>query len=202
MWSPLCISKGTVPPESCIFGQLLNIGALLLAIIFYTRYKQVSREGSSSQKHLPSGGRVLQKPPEEAEIKKDEYNIIVARLSRGSGSEGTDVNVSTTSDNYTPCSVLWETFKRRRWLWFISLELPWLLVWGLSISGCRQLWRCWHSESLSCVRQVYFTAVIPPRSSPRLVTWMRIVLALVDTASLVTTVITGFLAILILEQHG
>lgn len=31
---------------------------------------------------------------------------------------------------------------------------------------------------------------------------MRIVLALVDTASLVTTVITGFLAILILEQHG
>ena len=33
----------------------------------------------------------------------------------------------------------WETSRRRRWLWFILLEPPWLLVWGLSISGCRQV---------------------------------------------------------------
>ena len=32
---------GTMPPESCIFGQLMNIGAVLLCFIFYTRYKQV-----------------------------------------------------------------------------------------------------------------------------------------------------------------
>ena len=36
-------NPGTVPPESCIFGQLLNLGALLLCSIFYTRYKQVLR---------------------------------------------------------------------------------------------------------------------------------------------------------------
>ena len=28
---------GTVPPESCFFGQMLNIGALLLVITFFIR---------------------------------------------------------------------------------------------------------------------------------------------------------------------
>ena len=31
-----------MPPESCIFGQLLNIGAFLLSVIFYIKYKQVA----------------------------------------------------------------------------------------------------------------------------------------------------------------
>ena len=30
-------STGTVPPESCFFGQMLNIGALLLVITFFIR---------------------------------------------------------------------------------------------------------------------------------------------------------------------
>ena len=33
---------GTLPPESCIFGQFLNIGAFLLSILFYIKYKQVN----------------------------------------------------------------------------------------------------------------------------------------------------------------
>ena len=30
-------STGTVPPESCFFGQMLNIGALLVVITFFIR---------------------------------------------------------------------------------------------------------------------------------------------------------------------
>ena len=33
--------SGTKPPESCIFGQFLNIGAFLLSVLFYIKYKQV-----------------------------------------------------------------------------------------------------------------------------------------------------------------
>jgi len=34
---------GALPPESCIFSQFLNIGALLFGINFYIRYKQASK---------------------------------------------------------------------------------------------------------------------------------------------------------------
>ena len=41
--SIICMSltPGTKPPESCIFGQFLNIGAFLLSVLFYIKYKQV-----------------------------------------------------------------------------------------------------------------------------------------------------------------
>ena len=39
---PYISDTGTMPPESCIFGQLLNIGAFLLSVIFYIKYKQVA----------------------------------------------------------------------------------------------------------------------------------------------------------------
>ena len=38
----ISLIAGTKPPESCIFGQFLNIGAFLLCVIFYIRYKQVN----------------------------------------------------------------------------------------------------------------------------------------------------------------
>merc|ERR1712142_354354 len=39
---PYISDTGTIPPESCIFGQFLNIGAFLLSLTFYIRYKQVA----------------------------------------------------------------------------------------------------------------------------------------------------------------
>ncbi|KAF5300128.1 hypothetical protein FQR65_LT09218 [Abscondita terminalis] len=38
---PYISDTGATPPESCIFGQMLNIGAILLALIMYVRYRQV-----------------------------------------------------------------------------------------------------------------------------------------------------------------
>jgi len=46
---PYISDTGTRPPESCIFGQLVNIGALFAGITFYIRYKQVSEFCSSHQ---------------------------------------------------------------------------------------------------------------------------------------------------------
>ncbi|XP_060605840.1 DNA damage-regulated autophagy modulator protein 2-like isoform X1 [Ruditapes philippinarum] len=37
---PYISDTGTRSPESCVFGQLLNIGAALAGIIIYTRYRQ------------------------------------------------------------------------------------------------------------------------------------------------------------------
>jgi len=39
---PYISDTGTVPPESCFFGQMLNIGALLLVITVFIRYKQMA----------------------------------------------------------------------------------------------------------------------------------------------------------------
>ncbi len=39
---PYISDTGTYPPESCIFAQFLNMGALLIGIDVYIRYKQVS----------------------------------------------------------------------------------------------------------------------------------------------------------------
>ncbi|XP_060069053.1 DNA damage-regulated autophagy modulator protein 2-like [Ylistrum balloti] len=38
---PYISDTGTLPPESCIFGQLLNFGALIAAWNVYIRYKQI-----------------------------------------------------------------------------------------------------------------------------------------------------------------
>lgn len=37
---PFISDIGTTPPESCIFGQMLDVGALLYAYVVYIRYKQ------------------------------------------------------------------------------------------------------------------------------------------------------------------
>merc|ERR1712142_1355442 len=39
---PYISDTGTIPPESCIFGQFLNIEAFLLSLTSYIRYKQVA----------------------------------------------------------------------------------------------------------------------------------------------------------------
>jgi len=46
---PYISDTATRPPESCIFSQLVNIGALFVAITFYIRYKQVSECCNSYQ---------------------------------------------------------------------------------------------------------------------------------------------------------
>lgn len=46
---PYISDTTTRPPESCVFSQMVNIGALLLAVTFYIRYKQVSEYCSSYQ---------------------------------------------------------------------------------------------------------------------------------------------------------
>jgi len=46
---PYISDTATRPPESCIFSQLVNLGALLVAITFYIRYKQVSEYCNSYQ---------------------------------------------------------------------------------------------------------------------------------------------------------
>ncbi|KHN73945.1 DNA damage-regulated autophagy modulator protein 2, partial [Toxocara canis] len=38
---PYISDSGTLPPESCIFGQLLNLAALFLAITVYLRHRQI-----------------------------------------------------------------------------------------------------------------------------------------------------------------
>ena len=50
--------------------------------------------------------------------------------------------------------------------------------------------------------QVYFTFVLPPPSSAGLISWSRLALALLDSLSLVATVLSGFTAWLVLEWHG
>ncbi|MCL4124652.1 UNVERIFIED_CONTAM: hypothetical protein GTU68_042268 [Idotea baltica] len=52
---PYISDTGTQSPESCIFGQALNLGALLIFFTFYIRYRQISefyRNHSSSSSIL------------------------------------------------------------------------------------------------------------------------------------------------------
>lgn len=44
---PYISDTGTYSPESCIFGQLLNVGTLLLGLVIYVRYRQVAEYYSS-----------------------------------------------------------------------------------------------------------------------------------------------------------
>ncbi|XP_015111768.1 DNA damage-regulated autophagy modulator protein 2 [Diachasma alloeum] len=46
---PYISDTGTVPPESCIFGQLLNMTAVLLALVVYIRHAQLKELLVSSQ---------------------------------------------------------------------------------------------------------------------------------------------------------
>nr|XP_022325134.1 DNA damage-regulated autophagy modulator protein 1-like [Crassostrea virginica] len=39
---PFISDTGTTPPESCVFGQLLNIAAVIAMFVFYVRYKQIA----------------------------------------------------------------------------------------------------------------------------------------------------------------
>ena len=46
---PYISDTSTRPPESCIFSQLVNLGALLLAVTFYVRFSEVREYCSSYQ---------------------------------------------------------------------------------------------------------------------------------------------------------
>ncbi|XP_071957239.1 DNA damage-regulated autophagy modulator protein 2-like [Antedon mediterranea] len=52
---PYISDTGTYIPESCIFGQLLNMTAALAFATMYVRYKQV--EETTKDSVIPSGGR-------------------------------------------------------------------------------------------------------------------------------------------------
>ncbi|CAE1157558.1 DRAM2 [Acanthosepion pharaonis] len=50
---PYISDTGTYPPESCVFGQLLNILALLIGMTLYIRYRQVDEMyKNSGRRHL------------------------------------------------------------------------------------------------------------------------------------------------------
>nr|XP_022325155.1 DNA damage-regulated autophagy modulator protein 2-like [Crassostrea virginica] len=40
-WFPYISDTGTLPPESCVFGQLINIAALLIMTVVFLRYQQL-----------------------------------------------------------------------------------------------------------------------------------------------------------------
>ncbi|XP_022325145.2 DNA damage-regulated autophagy modulator protein 2-like [Crassostrea virginica] len=40
-WFPYISDVGTLPPESCVFGQLMNIAALLIMTVVFLRYEQL-----------------------------------------------------------------------------------------------------------------------------------------------------------------
>ncbi|KAF2896218.1 hypothetical protein ILUMI_09955 [Ignelater luminosus] len=50
---PFISECGMTPPESCIFAQFFNLGAVLMAIIGYIRYQQVNIAIKSKTIHLP-----------------------------------------------------------------------------------------------------------------------------------------------------
>jgi len=54
---PYISDTATLPPESCLFSELVNLGTLLVALTFYIRYKQVGEYCSSYQ--LPSKVAIL-----------------------------------------------------------------------------------------------------------------------------------------------
>ncbi|GAB1598654.1 DNA damage-regulated autophagy modulator protein 1-like [Argonauta hians] len=49
---PYISDTGTYPPESCVFGQLLNILALLIGMTLYVRFRQVDEMYQSSGRRL------------------------------------------------------------------------------------------------------------------------------------------------------
>ncbi|XP_061182990.1 DNA damage-regulated autophagy modulator protein 2-like [Saccostrea echinata] len=51
---PFISDTGTLPPESCIFGQLLNIAAVLILVVIYLRYKQIAAYISITRSATPS----------------------------------------------------------------------------------------------------------------------------------------------------
>ncbi|XP_018801982.1 PREDICTED: DNA damage-regulated autophagy modulator protein 1 [Bactrocera latifrons] len=52
---PYISDDGTYSPESCVFGQLINIGSVLLGITIYIRYRQIQQLYS----HHPDLGSLL-----------------------------------------------------------------------------------------------------------------------------------------------
>merc|ERR1711874_540421 len=135
---PYISDTGTNPPESCIFGQLLNIGAVLLCFIFYTRYKQVAE--------------FYKIHPDKQKLKKlNTTSVWLGFL----GALGVSV-----VGNFQETQVAL--------VHFIGASM----AFGL---GTIYLWV-----------QVYFTFVLPPPSSAGLITWTGVLLALLDSLSLLT----------------
>ncbi|XP_017773455.1 PREDICTED: DNA damage-regulated autophagy modulator protein 2 [Nicrophorus vespilloides] len=54
---PYISDTGTFVPESCIFGQLLNTGSIIMGIVFYIRYLQVKELHESLGKTAEVSGK-------------------------------------------------------------------------------------------------------------------------------------------------
>lgn len=50
---PYISDAATYSPESCVFGQLINIGAVLLGIVIYIRFRQIERIIQHHQNLIP-----------------------------------------------------------------------------------------------------------------------------------------------------
>ncbi|GLV31128.1 uncharacterized protein CBL_12201 [Carabus blaptoides fortunei] len=48
---PYISDTGTLPPESCIFGLMLNVGSLLMGLVLFVRYKQIKMIMQSHDRH-------------------------------------------------------------------------------------------------------------------------------------------------------
>merc|ERR1711915_802963 len=145
LW-PYISDTGTVPPESCIFGQLLNFGAFLLSLTFYLRYKQVADfyVAHSKRQHLKR----------------------VNTISLWLGLLGS-LGVSLVG-NFQETSVVV--------VHFIGASM----CFGL---GTFYLWI-----------QVYISCYLKPSGSPRLILCIRVLLALTNTLSLITTMVASSVA--------
>ncbi|XP_066944363.1 DNA damage-regulated autophagy modulator protein 2 [Macrobrachium rosenbergii] len=57
---PYISDTGTYSPESCIFGQALNIGALVILVTIYVRYRQIAElyHNHSSSSHIVRLNRI------------------------------------------------------------------------------------------------------------------------------------------------
>lgn len=51
---PYISDAATYSPESCVFGQLINIGCVLLGIVIYIRFRQIERIGLHHPNLLPT----------------------------------------------------------------------------------------------------------------------------------------------------
>ena len=158
--------SGTKPPESCIFGQFLNIGAFLLSVLFYIKYKQVL--------HILTSVKWIQYPIKVADFypshPRQKHLKKVNTISFGLGMVGAlgvrffwnfiQNHLKFIEDCKKECTFIaawWVIFKRPQSPQFILLEQVCVLVLELSTSGYRYDWvfaNIWESIKLFYLEEI------------------------------------------------
>ena len=157
----------------------------------------------------PSGCWVLQSPPRETKTKKAEHNLSLAGLPGSSRSEVrkfswlqiSNYHFSSVVGNFQETQVAVVHFIGASMAFGLGTIYLWMQA-SVEITNPCPGKRGGGTEGKLFVLQVYFSFLMEPPSCPRLVSWGRVLLALLDSLSLVTTVLAGFIAMLVLEWHG